>query len=60
MPVRPAHWVAWVAEAESQDVSPPGVLRHALVLINGATSLYTRQMPTTLRAPFCIVQEIPL
>ena len=35
MPIRPAPWVAWVSEAESSDVSPPGVLRHALVLISG-------------------------
>ena len=60
MPIRPAPWVSWVAESESLDVSPPGILRHALVLIGGATSLHTRQMPCTLRAPFCIVQEIPL
>jgi hypothetical protein len=41
MPIRPAPWVSWVSEAEALDVSPPGVLRHALVLVGGATSLYT-------------------
>jgi hypothetical protein len=60
MPIRPAPWVAWVAEAESIDVSPPGVLRHTLVLVGGATTLYTRQMPCTLRAPLCRLQELPL
>jgi hypothetical protein len=60
MPIRPAPWVAWVAESESSDVSPPGVLRHALVLVGGATTLYTRQMPCTLRAPLCRLQELPL
>ena len=60
MPIRPAPWVAWVAEAESSDVSPPNVLRHALVLVGGATTLYSRQMPCTLRAPLCRLQELPL
>ncbi len=60
MPIRPAPWVSWVSEAEALDVSPPGVLRHALVLVGGATTLYTRQMPCTLRAPLCRLQELPL
>jgi hypothetical protein len=60
MPIRPAPWVSWVKEAESFDVSPPGVLRHALVLITGASTLYTRQMPCSLKAPLCRTQELPL
>ena len=60
MPIRPAPWVSWVHEAESSDVSPPGVLRHACVLIGGTTTLYTRQLPGTLRPPLCRLQELPI
>ena len=40
MPIRPAAWVALVAELESRDVRPPGSLNHAGLLIGGATYLY--------------------
>ena len=60
MPIRPAPRVSWVHEAEGSDVSPPGVLRHACVLIGGTTTLYTRQLPGTLRPPLCRLQELPL
>jgi len=59
MPIRPAAWVALVAELESRDVRPPGSLNHAGLLIGGATYLYRRHMPATLRPPLCRVQEIP-
>ncbi len=52
--------MSWVHEAESSDVSPPGVLRHACVLIGGTTTLYTRQLPGTLRPPLCRLQELPI
>ena len=60
MPIRPAPWVSWVHEAEGSDVSPPGILRHACVLIGCTTTLYTRQLQGTLRPPLCRLQKLPI